>query len=122
MGDIEEVKNTGIIRDELGRFVEGVSGNPKGTPPLTSEQKIAKKVAKELISDYKQKLAEALPQISPVLIASAIAGEIAAIKELHDRVMGKAPQPVVGGDEDWKPIQIVFKKDEPIPPETTGGV
>lgn len=87
----ESIENeTGQIRDEQGRFIPGVSGNPDGRPPLTEEEKIVKKAQKELISEYKEKLAEALPLISPVLIAKAMEGDMQAIKEVNDRVMGKA--------------------------------
>lgn len=87
----ENIENeTGQIRDEQGRFIPGVSGNPDGRPPLTEEEKIVKKAQKELISEYKEKLAEALPLISPVLIAKAMEGDMQAIKEVNDRVMGKA--------------------------------
>jgi len=81
---------TGKIRDEQGRFIPGVSGNPDGRPPETEETKIIKKAQRELISEYKEKLAEALPLISPVLIAKAMEGDMQAIKEVNDRVMGKA--------------------------------
>ena len=88
----ENKEETGIIRDEQGKFVPGVSGNPEGRPPETPEQKIIKKATQELVKNYKDTLAEALPQVSPVLIAKAIAGDIQAIKELHDRVMGRPEQ------------------------------
>lgn len=83
---------TGKIRDEQGRFVEGVSGNPNGRPAITEEQKLVKKAIKQFISEHKQSLAEALPAISPVLIGQALNGNILAIKEVHDRVMGKPLQ------------------------------
>ena len=99
---------SGENRDELGRFIPGASGNPEGRPTLTEEEKIAKRATKELIEQYKNKLAEALPQVSPVLIAMAIQGDIQAIKELNDRVMGKAKQAIVGGDENDEPIKVEY--------------
>ena len=54
-----------------------------------------KKATKELIQDYKDKLAEALPQISPALIEQAISGNILAIKEINDRVLGKSVSPII---------------------------
>lgn len=66
--------------------------NRNGRPPETEETKIIKKAQKELIAEYKEKLAEALPLISPVLIAKAMEGDMPAIKELNDRVMGKAKE------------------------------
>lgn len=83
---------TGIIRDELGRFVEGSTGNPNGRPIESPEDKVIKKATKEFIADYKEKLGEALPLISPILIAKALEGDMQAIKEINDRVMGKAEQ------------------------------
>ena len=73
-------------------FQPGESGNPAGRPKDTPEQKLIRKAAKDIIADYKQALAEALPLIQPVLIAKAIDGDIQAIKELHDRSMDKAKQ------------------------------
>lgn len=64
--------------------------NYEGRPKETEEQKLVKKAQKELIAEYKEKLAEALPLISPVLIAKAMEGDMQAIKEVNDRVMGKA--------------------------------
>jgi hypothetical protein len=71
---------------------KGVSGNPKGLAVLTPEQKIIRKATREIVKEYREKLAEALPSIEPVLVALALKGDVAAIKELHDRVMGKAIQ------------------------------
>ena len=78
------------LRDELGRLLPGYTANPNGRPILTEEEKLVKKATVELISEYKEKLAEALPLISPVLIAKAMEGDMQAIKEVNDRVMGKA--------------------------------
>lgn len=76
------------------RFVPGVSGNPEGRQPDTPEKIIEKKVIKQIVEEYKQGLADSLPQISPILIAKALDADVQAIKEIHDRVMGKAPQSV----------------------------
>jgi hypothetical protein len=73
-------------------FKPGVSGNPKGLAVLTPEQKAVRKATREIVKEYREKLAEALPSIEPVLVALALKGDVAAIKELHDRVMGKAIQ------------------------------
>lgn len=81
-----------IIRDELGRFIEGKSGNPNGRPIETEEKKLVKKATKEFIAEFKEKLGEALPLISPILVAKALEGDMTAIKEVNDRVMGKPEQ------------------------------
>ena len=63
--------------------------NRAGRLPDTPEQKIEKKAIKEFVKDYKEKLSEALPLISPVLIKKAQEGDLGSIKEINDRVMGK---------------------------------
>lgn len=83
---------TGGSRNHLGRFVPGVSGNPAGRPPDSFEKKIERKAVKQLVEEYKQGLAEALPVIRPILIRKASEGDVGAIREVHDRVMGKAHQ------------------------------
>jgi hypothetical protein len=74
-------------------FKPGESGNPAGRPPMTENEKLVKKAAKQIIAEYKEALAEALPYIQPVLIAKALEGDMTAIKELHDRTMDKSKQP-----------------------------
>ena len=103
----EEQVVAGETRNPDGTFKPGISGNPEGRIPMTPEQKLIKRATKELIAEYKEGLAQALPLISPVLIAKAASGDVPAIKELHDRIMGKAeqkseieiglrPQPILG--------------------------
>lgn len=66
--------------------------NLAGRPPDTEQDKIIKKATKELIAEYKEALGESLPMITPVLIAKALDGDLQSIKEINDRVMGKAEQ------------------------------
>ncbi len=40
------------------------------------------------------------------LFGAAKAGDVPAIKEIGDRLDGKVPQALVGGDEDSQPIRI----------------
>lgn len=70
------------------------SPNPSGRPPMTEEEKLLKKVQRDFIKEYKESLTEALPLISPILIAKAMEGDMQAIKEVNDRAMGKANQNV----------------------------
>ena len=112
----EETAENGIngYRDEEGKFIAGAPGGP-GRPPETPEQKAIKKATKELIREYTDKLAESLPLIEPKLIEKAVAGDIAAIKEVHDRVMGKPPQTtdITSGGEAIQPILVKFIDDKP---------
>jgi hypothetical protein len=79
---IREVK-----RDKRGRFLKGHSPKSLGRPKETKEQKLIKKEVKKWLEEYEQGLAEALPQISPALIAQANQGNIPAIAEIH-KVLG----------------------------------
>ncbi len=76
-------------RNEKGQLLPGSSNNLEGRKPDTEEKKLEKKVLKELVKDYKEKLAQSLVKIEPVLVAQAEKGNIQAIKEINDRVMGK---------------------------------
>lgn len=91
MEDVVEKQE--IIRDEQGRFIPGISGNPDGRPVEDEATKIVKKATKQIIAEYKEALGEALPRIQPVLLAKALEGDMTAIKEIHDRVMDKSKQP-----------------------------
>lgn len=84
-------------------YKPGQSGNPNGRPKLTPEEKAVKKATKELIKDYTDKLADALPAISPVLIAQALGGNLIAIKEINDRVLGKPKETI---DLEVKPKMV----------------
>lgn len=75
-------------------FQPGTSGNYNGRPKETEQTKLIRKARKEFIAEYKQGLAEALPNLQPILIAKALEGDMQAIKELNDRVMGKPEQSI----------------------------
>jgi hypothetical protein len=90
---LEGSRKIKVLRDDKGRIIPGQESiNPDGRPKDTPEKKIVKKAIKQLIAEYKEGLAEALPKIKPVLIAKAMEGDVPAIRELHDRVMDKAKQ------------------------------
>ena len=120
--DKKENKTEDIRLKRPQLYVKGQSGNPFGRPKETKEQKIIRKATKELISDYKDKLAEALPKISPVLIREAISGNMIAIKEIHDRVMGKPPQDINLGQNPDLPFTVKIQKDEPTTRENSENV
>ena len=60
-------------------------GLPKGY-----KQSPEKKARKQLIEEYKDALAEALPLVSPALIKKAVQGDVSAIRELNDVIVEKA--------------------------------
>jgi len=121
---MEENDVNGIKRNPDGTFAEGKIGGP-GRPKDTPEKIIEKKAIKQIVEEYKATLADSLPLISPVLVAKALDSDVQAIKEIHDRVMGKAPQSVelnarvaVGAlsEEDKAAIDKLFHVEQ----ETTG--
>lgn len=48
-----------------------------------------------------------LAQLANALVTAGIAGDVSALKEIGDRLDGKVPQSVVGGDDDSKPIRMI---------------
>lgn len=52
---------------------------------------------------------KALRMIARALIMKAADGDMQAIKEFADRIDGKVPQGVIGGDEDDAPLSIVVR-------------
>lgn len=66
---------------------------------------------KRLLSDcLKRELTQRPDDVLAItnkLIESAKAGEAWAMALIHDRVDGKAPQPVVGGDEDDPALKVL---------------
>lgn len=53
---VREEKGAGDGRDEQGRWVKGVSGNPEGAKPWTEEEKKIKRVEKEALEEIKQRI------------------------------------------------------------------
>lgn len=114
-GTVDKQETTSDNRNEKGQFVKGVSGNLKGRNPETEEEKAIKKARKELINDYTEKLAGALADISPVLIALAVTGDISAIKEINNRVLGMPKQSISLDTEELVgevKFELVIKKNE----------
>jgi len=104
-----------IARDELGRLLPNQESiNPNGRPRDTEETKALRKASKEIIAEYREALTSALPMIQPIIIAKALEGDIASIKEIHDRTMDKAKQATditSDGKELPQPIINVIFKD-----------
>jgi hypothetical protein len=75
-----------------GRWKPGQSGNPSGRPkrkPITEGlQRLFAKLSDEDVEEYNQ-----------ALFKKAAQGDVAAYKEVSDRVEGKIPQAIGGTDE-----------------------
>jgi len=91
--DIPE--NTGIIRDEKGRFPKGVSGNPAGKP-VGSLSIIAeiKKQLDEIAEEDPQKRKKLELLVRKIMLKAINDGDTQMIKDIIDRVHGKPPQSI----------------------------
>jgi hypothetical protein len=79
-------------------WAPGQSGNPEGNPKGKPWAGAIRRAIAE--SDREELLA-----IAKSLLAKAGEGDVAAIKELGDRLDGKVPQGIIGGDDDAPPIR-----------------
>jgi hypothetical protein len=78
-----------------------------------------------LVKEYKEDLAQILPQIKPVIEKRALEGDMTAIKEIHDRVMDKSKQPTDITSDGEKINQVLVKflnGNETNDNRDTGGV
>lgn len=50
--------------------------------------------------------AKKLDLLARALVSAGLDGDVSALKEIGDRLDGKVPQALVGGDEDSQPIRI----------------
>lgn len=72
---------------------------PKSEKTFANMLRVALKEAHEEGGDKLRRVADAL-------VAKAMTGDVPAIKEIADRIDGKVPQGVIGGDEDDQPLNI----------------
>lgn len=100
-----------IKRDNAGHYLKGNPPGP-GRPlgPVPEEKKLARKASKEIIRQYIENLTAALPDIEEVLILKAKLGDSFAIKEIHDRAMGKPIQRSELTGAEGGPIEISDSK------------
>lgn len=116
---MEELEETGIKRDALGRIVLGsASLNPDGRPELTEvekeQQRVRKEALKEYVSTYRETLQELLALVPSALKDRVEKGDIAAIKELHERTLGKVEQKtdITSNGETLTPLLVKFLDDK----------
>ena len=117
---MEETDENGVKRKEDGTFDVGTIGGP-GRPADTPETIMEKKALKEIVKEYKEALADILPEITPVIKKKALEGDMVAIKEIHDRVMDKSRQNVgLDGGADGTAILFSNIYNVDTPQETRG--
>lgn len=58
-----------------------------------------------------------LEMLADALVLKAQSGDVSALKEVGDRIDGKVPQAVIGGDEDDAPIQVALVELVAVKPE-----
>lgn len=84
-------------------FEKGRSGNPGGRP----KEKPWREAIQRAVRRHNEGDLQALDRAADKLVLSAIAGDMAAIKEMGDRLDGKPPQQQIHtGDEDGGPVRI----------------
>ncbi len=71
-------------------------------------------ITQKLIARLNDSDGAALDRVIAALLAQAQEGDVAAIREIFDRVDGKVPQAMVGGDEDDPAIQLVHRIERVI--------
>ncbi len=94
------------------RFPKGVSGNPSGRPKLTRLTDALREQLAEINPDASEEtIAE---QIAKTLIKLAIAGDVAAIKEIGNRTEG-LPKQAIDLDlqiNDWRTLAKNYSLNE----------
>ena len=84
-----------------------MAGRPPSEKTFANMLRIAIKEAHDTGGDKLRAVADAL-------VNKAMTGDVPAIKEIADRLDGKVPQAVVGGDEDSDPIKLVHRIERVI--------
>jgi hypothetical protein len=79
-----------------------MAGAPEGNQNAAKSKRLFNSALKRALTQDPKRIEAVVEK----LISLAELGESWAVKELIDRVDGKAPQPVVGGDDDDNPISI----------------
>ncbi len=84
-------------------FAPGQSGNPGGRP---KRDKIWQQAIIRAIKRREEKDPLAIEKLADRLLSKIDEGDVVAMREFGDRVDGKVPQAVVGGDEDDPAIKV----------------
>jgi hypothetical protein len=71
-------------------------------------------ITQKLIARLNDAEGKDLDRIISALISKAADGDVPAAKEIFDRVDGKVPQAVIGGDDDDSPINLLHRIERVI--------
>lgn len=103
-----------IVNEKQGinkghKWQPGESGNPNGRPPKGYA-----------VTDVMRQMLEEKPEIKKALMAKlleiALKGDLPAIREILDRLEGRAKQSVeLSGDEQNPLVVIKHERDKPVP-------
>jgi hypothetical protein len=85
-----------------------MAGRPKGEKSFAAMLRIAINEA------GKRPGSTRLRDVAEQLVIKAESGDLEAIKEIANRIDGKVPQGIIGGDEDDNPIALVSRIERVI--------
>jgi hypothetical protein len=102
-------------------FKPGQSGNPGGRRKEKPYRDALRKVLAEEFSFGPRGVTHTkLEAIVREHVNKALAGDVAAIREIIDRMDGKVPQGVIGGEEDDAPISVALVELRAVYPKRGG--
>jgi hypothetical protein len=110
-----EPDNQEIIRDDKGRFVPGVSGNPKGRPVNEESPTYWLRKFLDEVDPSSKDGRKRIEEIAILLAVQAKKGEAWAMKEIFDRLDGRARESVdvtSGGEQIEGLVMYRPNKDE----------
>jgi hypothetical protein len=83
-------------------FQPGQSGNPGGRSK-NKEWAAALRIA---VNEAHEEGKTKLRALADKIVSEGLAGNVQALKEIGDRIDGKVPQALIGGDDDDNPITL----------------
>ncbi len=94
-------------------FQPGQSGNPNG---LKLRKIVREALTRAVLDEVDAPTHTKLDKIVRAHLNKALEGDVPAIKEIYDRLEGKVPQGIIGGDEDDNPIRLAVSRIELVAP------
>ena len=86
-------------------FKPGQSGNPNGRPKSKPFKEAIQRALAEAGDDK-----ASLQAVATALVDKAMQGDVQAIEEIADRLDGKVPQGIIGGEEGDPAITVTWQK------------